>query len=138
MQAGKGEESTEEYGIILAASLADRTLRQNRAVGLVAHGSELAFVPPGRGKGHMWRILRSLATVRAGGTRHLFDVLSSIGQNLGQSTTVLVMATPSQGLLRRPPREPARGGSGGRRRTCQGVLCGRNGAPGYRSVPPSA
>jgi uncharacterized protein (DUF58 family) len=94
VQAGTGQESTEEYGIILAASLADRTLRQNRAVGLVAHGDELAFVPMGRGKGHMWRLLSSLAEVRAGGTRRLADVLSSIGQNLGQSTTVLVI-TPS-------------------------------------------
>ncbi|MBN1582912.1 MAG: DUF58 domain-containing protein [Anaerolineae bacterium] len=94
VQAGEGEESTEEYGIILAASLADRTLRQNRAVGLAVAGSELALVSPGRGKGHMWRILRSLATVRAGGLHHLSDLLSSIGQTLGQSTTVLVI-TPS-------------------------------------------
>jgi len=94
VQAGKGEESTEEYGVILAASLADRTLRQNRAVGLVAHGAEQAFVPPGRGKGHMWHILRSLATVKAGGTQSLSGVLSRMRENMGQGTTVLVI-TPS-------------------------------------------
>jgi uncharacterized protein (DUF58 family) len=94
VQVGEGQESTEEYGIILAASLADRTLRQNRAVGLVAHGSEFVFVPLGRGRGQLWHILRSLAAVRAGGTRRLADVLSSIEQNLGQNTTVLVI-TPS-------------------------------------------
>ncbi len=38
VQAGDGEESTEEYGVILAASLADKTLRENRAVGLAAYG----------------------------------------------------------------------------------------------------
>lgn len=94
VQSGEGEESTEEYGVILAASLADRALRQNRAVGLVSYGSELVFVPPGRGKAHMWPILRSLATVRAGGTERLSDVLSSFARHLGQSTTALVI-TPS-------------------------------------------
>lgn len=94
VQAGQDQESTEEYGIILAASLADRTLRQNRAVGLVADGAELAFVPPGRGKGHMWRILHALAMVKAGGTQRLSQVLHHIRENLGYGTTVLVI-TPS-------------------------------------------
>jgi uncharacterized protein (DUF58 family) len=94
VQAGEDEESTEEYGIILAASLADRTLRQNRAVGLVAYGDELAFVPPGRGKGQMWHILQALAVAKAGGTRSLADVLYHLRQSLGQGTSVLVV-TPS-------------------------------------------
>jgi uncharacterized protein (DUF58 family) len=94
VQAGQGEESTEEYGVILAASLADKTLQQNLAVGLIAHGTELAFIPLGRGKGQMWQILRALATVRAGGTRRLAEMLHSVRQNLGQGTTVLVI-TPS-------------------------------------------
>ena len=94
VQAGKEEESTEEYGVILAASLADKTLHQNRAVGVVAHGAELAFVPLGRGKGHMWHILRALATVQAGGTKRLADVLHAVSQNMRHGTTVLII-TPS-------------------------------------------
>ena len=94
VQAGQGQESTEEYGIILAASLADRTLRQNRAVGLVAHGDELTFVRPGRGQGHMWRILQALATAKAGGVHALDEVLHQLRQSLGHGTSVLVI-TPS-------------------------------------------
>jgi uncharacterized protein (DUF58 family) len=94
VQVGQDEESTEEYGVILAASLADKTLHQNLAVGLIAHGAELAFVPLGRGKGQMWHILQALATVQAGGTKRLVEVLHSVRQNLGQGTTVLVI-TPS-------------------------------------------
>ena len=94
VQAGQGEESTEEYGVILASSLADRTLRQNRAVGLLAFGLEQALVPPGRGKGHMWRILHHLASVKAGGTQRLSDVLNGMRETLGHGTTVLVI-TPS-------------------------------------------
>jgi uncharacterized protein (DUF58 family) len=94
VQAGEGEESTEEYGVILSASLADRTLRQNRAVGLLAFGEEQSLLPPGRGKGHMWRILHNLAEVKAGGTQRLSEVLHGMRDMLGQGTTVLVI-TPS-------------------------------------------
>jgi uncharacterized protein (DUF58 family) len=94
VQAGAGEESTEEYGVILASSLADRTLRQNRAVGLLAFGQEQSLVPPGRGKGHMWRILHHLASVKASGTQRLSDVLEGMRETLGHGTTVLVI-TPS-------------------------------------------
>jgi uncharacterized protein (DUF58 family) len=94
VQAGQDEESTEEYGIILAASLADRTLRQSRAVGLLAHGLEQALVPTGRGKGHMWRILHVLAAAQAGGEHRLSEVIHGMRDSLGQGTTVLVI-TPS-------------------------------------------
>jgi uncharacterized protein (DUF58 family) len=94
VQVGEDQESTEEYGVILAASLADRVLRQNRGVGLVAHGAGLAFVPLGRGRGHMWRILHTLAMAKAGGTQRLAEVLSGMQNSLGQGTTVLVI-TPS-------------------------------------------
>jgi uncharacterized protein (DUF58 family) len=94
VQAGIVPESTEEYAIILAASLADRTLRQNRAVGLLAHGQEQALLVPGRGKRHMWRLLHALAAAKASGTHHLADVLHGMRASLGQGTTVLVI-TPS-------------------------------------------
>jgi uncharacterized protein (DUF58 family) len=91
VQAGTAPESTEEYAIILAASLADRTLRQNRAVGLLAHGEEQTLLVPGRGKSHMWRLLHALAAAKAGGTVRLADVLHGMRASLGQGTTVLVI-----------------------------------------------
>jgi uncharacterized protein (DUF58 family) len=105
VQAGQGEESTEEYGVILASSLADRVLRQNRAVGLVAYGSlgqpgeadrpPLAtLVLPQKGKAQQWRILQALAVVRAGGNWPLERVLAEMDHNLGQGTTLAVI-TPS-------------------------------------------
>jgi uncharacterized protein (DUF58 family) len=94
VQAGEGIESTEEYGVILAASLADRTLRQNRAVGLVAHGETLAYLPPRRGRAQRWRILQALAAAKAKGTRPLGEILRQLGPSLGQGTTLLAI-TPS-------------------------------------------
>ncbi|MGD9049802.1 MAG: DUF58 domain-containing protein [Anaerolineae bacterium] len=105
VQAGEGEESTEEYGVILAASLSNRTLRQNRAVGLVAYGTDAGLndvppeprptlVLPQKGTAHQWRILQALATVRAGGNWPLERVLGEMDRNLGRGTTLAVI-TPS-------------------------------------------
>ena len=105
VQAGEGEESTEEYGVILAASLASRTLRENRAAGLVAYGVAAprnapsseprpTIVLPQKGKAHQWRILQALATVRAGGNWPLERVLAEMNRNLGRGMTLAVI-TPS-------------------------------------------
>ena len=104
VQAGEGEESTEEYGVVLAASLSSRTLRENRAVGLVAYGTTSPatgepepmpiLVMPQKGAAHQWRILHALATVRAGGNWPLERVLAEMNQNLGRGTTLAVI-TPS-------------------------------------------
>jgi uncharacterized protein (DUF58 family) len=94
VQAGEGEESTEEYGVILAASLADRMLRENRAVGLVAYGEDRTFLLPQRGKAFQWRILQALATVQAGGKWSLGRVLAEMDRNLGRGMTLTVI-TPN-------------------------------------------
>jgi len=104
VQAGEGEESTEEYGVVLAASLSSRTLRENRAVGLVAYGTTSPatgdpeplpiLVMSQKGAAHQWRILHALATVRAGGNWPLKRVLAEMSQNLGRGTTLAVI-TPS-------------------------------------------
>ncbi len=94
VQVGEEEESTEEYGVILAASLADRMLRQNRAVGLVAYGGQGVHLPPRRGEGHLWELLRALALVQAGADTPLHTVLGETRPLLGRRTTVIVI-TPS-------------------------------------------
>jgi uncharacterized protein (DUF58 family) len=105
VQAGEGEESTEEYGVILASSLADRLLRQNRAVGLVAYGTtgprdapgpepRPLLVLPQKGQAQQWRILQALAVVRAGGNWPLGRVLAEMDHNLGRGMTLAVI-TPS-------------------------------------------
>jgi len=105
VQAGRGEESTEEYGVILASSLSDRVLRQNRAVGLVAYGSVgprqapdakplPIIVQPQKGQAQRWRILQALATARAGGNWPLARVLAEMDRNLGRGMTLAVI-TPS-------------------------------------------
>jgi uncharacterized protein (DUF58 family) len=93
VQLGEGSEATEEYSIILAASIADRGLRNGRAVGLVAYGDQKIWLPPQTGGGQRWEILRSLATVQRGNSS-LFSVLAKTQRSLGRSTSAIVI-TPS-------------------------------------------
>ena len=93
VQVGEGQDATEEHGVILAASLADKGLRQGRSVGLVAHGEELVWLPPQSGEGHRWEILRSLALVSKG-SRPLAELLVRLRPSIGQHTSILII-TPS-------------------------------------------
>jgi uncharacterized protein (DUF58 family) len=93
VQVGEGENSTQELGVILAASLADRGIRAQRSVGLMAHGEELQWLPPRSGEGQRWEILRSLALVTLG-SRPISELLHRVQGTLGQRTSVIVI-TPS-------------------------------------------
>lgn len=94
VQAGEEDDSTEEYGVVLAASLADQMLRQNRAVGLVASGRQPVHIVPRPGEGQLWEILHALASVQAGGTSSLAAVLTQMRPLFGQRSTLAVI-TPS-------------------------------------------
>ena len=109
IQEGEEEESTEEYGVILAASLGYRMLQEGRAVGLVANGAESSTIHPGRGQNQLWDILRELATASAKGNESLDRVLKQVSPLVGRGMTVVVI-TPSMssdwvaallGLMRR-------------------------------------
>jgi uncharacterized protein (DUF58 family) len=93
VQVGKGLDATEEHAVILATSLADRGLRLGQAVGLAAHGEQLVWLPPRRGEGQRWEILRSLALVSPGSCP-LADLLAGMEPMLEQQSS-LVIITPA-------------------------------------------
>lgn len=95
-QAGSGADSTEEHGVILAASLADRGLRANRGVGLVLNGKTLDWLPPRTGTGQRWEILHRLA-LAARGKASLAEVLEHVRPNIGRNTS-LIIVTPTASL----------------------------------------
>ncbi|HOG48170.1 MAG TPA: DUF58 domain-containing protein, partial [Anaerolineae bacterium] len=94
VHAGAGERSTLEYGVTLAASLADAMLRQNRAVGLLCDGGEYLLLRPQWGQAQLWRILRSLSTVRAQGRRRLGHLIAQAAPVLARGLTAILI-TPS-------------------------------------------
>lgn len=93
VQAGAGQDSTEEHGVILAASLADRGLRSGQAVGLVTHGERLVWLLPRSGEGQRWEILRSLALASLG-ERSLGQLLARVGPALKQQSSLAII-TPA-------------------------------------------
>jgi uncharacterized protein (DUF58 family) len=93
-QAGEGDDSTEEYGVRIAASLAGHFLEANRLLGLLAPGGENVALEPARGPQHYHRILEALALVRADGTTPLARVLQNEERRFGRHST-LVVITPS-------------------------------------------
>lgn len=94
VQVGEGWNSTEEHGVILAASLADRGLRAGRAVGLAATAEHFIWLPPKGAPSQRMEILRSLALARPGHTS-LSSLLDSARAVLQRGASLIVI-TPSQ------------------------------------------
>ncbi|NLE45782.1 MAG: DUF58 domain-containing protein [Chloroflexi bacterium] len=94
VQVGVGERSTEEFGVIVAASIAALLLDAGRAVGMITHGADRSVVTPARGRGHLWAILRALAQARAVEFVPLAGVLTELARVLPVGATALVV-TPS-------------------------------------------
>jgi uncharacterized protein (DUF58 family) len=94
IHAGVGEESTEEYGVRAAASIARHYLLSNRSVGLMTFGAKLDIEEPERGGQQLTRVLESLAMASAEGDAPLANLLTEEQRRFGRHTT-LVIVTPS-------------------------------------------
>lgn len=92
--AGAGDESTLEYGVRIAASIAAGALGENRKVGLTAPGAHVASVPADRGPRQYQKIMQTLAAVLADGSRPLQEVLVENVAHLRRGMTAVII-TPS-------------------------------------------
>jgi uncharacterized protein (DUF58 family) len=95
-QAGelRSAESTEEYAVQAAASVARQLLGGNRAVGLIAWGQHRELLPAEREDRQVVKILEALAVLRAHGKRPLAEVLLAESLRFGRNCT-LVVVTPA-------------------------------------------
>jgi uncharacterized protein (DUF58 family) len=87
-------EDTEEYAVLLAAALAAQALQQNRAVGLAGYGREPQLLPPARGEGQQWKLLRHLALLQADGETALRLALHDLNRVARRGATAVII-TPS-------------------------------------------
>lgn len=94
VQAGTGEESSEEYGVTVAASIARKYLLTNHLVGLISQAESRYFLQIERGGGQLYRILGSLAAIKARGTMPLNELILNESVHFGRNTS-LVIITPS-------------------------------------------
>jgi uncharacterized protein (DUF58 family) len=94
VQLGSGLDGSEEQAILLAASLAVRALAAQRPVGLAAYGRSPHILPPARGEGQRWKLLRALALVRADGQTPLKRALADFSR-VAQRGATAVLITPT-------------------------------------------
>lgn len=89
---GAGWESTEEHGVILAASLAAQGLIEEHPVGLAINGNEPSWTVPRRNEYQKRALLKSLA-VAAPSEFGLHDYLQRIGPSLGSHSSLLIITS---------------------------------------------
>jgi uncharacterized protein (DUF58 family) len=94
VQAGELDESTDEYAVSIAASLALKYLNAQLPVGLVAYGDQQYRLPSATGSGQFERIMEFLAISKAEGTLPLHEVLASEERLWGYNSSIVVI-TPS-------------------------------------------
>jgi uncharacterized protein (DUF58 family) len=91
-QVGEEENSTEEAAIVVAASLADRALRERQSVGLAADDGRV-WLPPRSDVGQRWEILRALALASTTDAT-LGALLSNLRRTMrGSSSLIIVSAS---------------------------------------------
>ncbi len=93
VNAGREEESTEEYGVRIAASVARHYVVNNRPVGLMAFGRDLRVLEPERGQQQLTRILETLAMAYAVGDAPLGNLLMEEQRRFGRHTTLVVITS---------------------------------------------
>lgn len=102
-QLGTGWDSTEEHGVIIAASLAAQGLKEEHPVGLTINGHEPSWLVPRRNEHQQRALLKALA-VASPSEMGLQDYLQRIGQTLGSHCSLIIItanadATWTESLL---------------------------------------
>jgi uncharacterized protein (DUF58 family) len=85
--------STEEYGVIIGASLAKYFIESERAVGYVAYTPRRHFFDPNRDHRQLTRILQTLATARSTSTHTLKEMLSLEAPHFTRGTTLIIITS---------------------------------------------
>src|SRR5438128_2707898 len=94
VQAGEGEQSTEEYGVTIAASVATYLLRHDLSLGMIVNGHQREFLSLDRGDRQIERVLELLAVVTAAPGPDLKEALALDAFHFGRNTVAIVI-TPS-------------------------------------------
>ncbi|MEO5965731.1 MAG: DUF58 domain-containing protein [Candidatus Limnocylindrales bacterium] len=101
-EAGYGEDSTTEVAVRAAASIADKALGENRAVGLTVNAHRLTILPADRGARQRLKILQLLAAVEADGRTPLAEALVTGVNRLRRGMTAIVVTSTQDPAFIRP------------------------------------
>jgi uncharacterized protein (DUF58 family) len=96
MEEFKLPETTEEYTVTIAASVAQYFLRHDRAVGMLAYGQSNEIVQPDRGERQLNRFLETLAVLRAKGQVPVEDMLHAESHLFPRGATLIVVTATTR------------------------------------------
>jgi len=94
VHAGEAPDSTLEYAMSMAASLADAALRKGSAIGLVSNDSQLSMIEAARGDQQRKKLLEHFTLAQADGSVSLASLLTS-QRKQWQPRGGLIVITPS-------------------------------------------
>ncbi len=98
-QLGRGDETTEEYGVTIAASLIKKYLDSGKRVGLITAGSRHYAISPESGDEHMQYLLRSLTLLQATGGMPIDELLASSAEHFDTgSSVIIIMPSLNRGI----------------------------------------
>ncbi len=100
---GKGEDTTEEYAVTIAASLIKKYIDSEKNVGLMASGDKSFLFLPDTGDEHLEELMKALAVIQAN-SRLTLDALLASQEERFEPGSAVVIITPSgniQAALRR-------------------------------------
>ncbi len=93
--------STEEYGVVIAASLAQYFLTKERALGFVTYNPHRTVMQPDRGNRQLTRILEALTVAHSKSFFTCEQILALEGHHMGRGTTaIIVTADPTDAWIR--------------------------------------
>lgn len=85
--------STEEYAVVIAASLAQYFIQVERALGFVAYVPHREIIHPERGNRQLLRVLETLAVARSKSVYNLAQMISLETPHLTRGTTLVIVTS---------------------------------------------
>ena len=92
-----GDDSTDEMGATVAASVIDKYNQGFLPVGYSAHGSQSLVAPPDRSAHQREMIMRHIAASKPVGEVGILEMLSELERDLGQNTSLVVITAAMDG-----------------------------------------
>jgi uncharacterized protein (DUF58 family) len=99
---GKGDDSTEEYAITIATSLARKYVESGKNVGLLSSGDRSFLLLPKTGEEHLQELMQALAVIKAN-TNLTLDALVAAQEERFEPGAAIIVISPS-GNIQEPIR----------------------------------
>ena len=104
-QLGEGDETTEEYSISIAASLAKKYIDNEKRVGLIASGDRPYICLARTGYGQLQNVLRALALMKGTGKVPIDNLLSFQAERFETGSVVVVIMPSDSRSITAPLRQ---------------------------------